>query len=174
MLLLWLHRVVHLVVDAVACAISRIRRPKQRVSLHAISRCETKRGKGCGWKLTFSIALLVGTSLDPFLPFLPLRINALFGYPVLDAAKAWTGVVAFLARFLAVCAGVLDLPALGPMSLSLYHAVGKGIHMHGHPRIRDWVNGHRRLNRVCCGGFEGIICIEALPAVRRGHGAFRI
>ena len=63
-------------------------------------------------KLTFSIALLVGPPFDPFLPLLPLRIDALFRDAIFDASQTRACVVALLAGLLAVGAGVLDLPAL--------------------------------------------------------------
>ena len=61
-------------------------------------------------KHTFSIALLVRPPLNPFFPILALRINALFGDAVLHTAETRSGVVAFLARFLAMGACILDLP----------------------------------------------------------------
>jgi hypothetical protein len=59
--------------------------------------------------LTLPIALLVWAPLDSPFPFSSLRIDTFFGDPILDAAKTRTGVVTFLAGFLTVCAGVLDL-----------------------------------------------------------------
>ena len=81
---------------------------------------------------TFSIALLVRPPLDPLLSFLALGVNAFLCYAVLDTAKTGTGVVALLARLLAVCAGVLDLPALGAGRGGGEDAGREGIHVHGH------------------------------------------
>lgn len=61
---------------------------------------------------TFSIALLVGTTFHTLFPLLSLGVDAFFSDAVLYAAEAGTCVVAFLAGLLAVCACVLDLPAL--------------------------------------------------------------
>lgn len=57
-----------------------------------------------------SIALLVGTALDPLLPLFALGIYAFFSNAVLDTAEAWSGIVALLTSFLAVGTGILDLP----------------------------------------------------------------
>lgn len=59
---------------------------------------------------TFSIALLVRPPLNPFFPLLALRINTFFGDAVLYAAKAGSGIVAFLASLLTMGACILDLP----------------------------------------------------------------
>lgn len=61
---------------------------------------------------TFSIALLVGATFHALFPLLALRVDTLFSDAVLYTAEAGTGVVAFLAGFLTVCARILDLPAL--------------------------------------------------------------
>jgi len=61
---------------------------------------------------TFSIALLVRSPLNPFFPFLSLRIDAFFGYTVFDTSETRSGIVALLARFLTVGARILDLSAL--------------------------------------------------------------
>ena len=61
---------------------------------------------------TFSIALLVGATFHALFPLLSLRVDALFSDAILDAAEAGTGIIAFLACFLTICACVLDLPAL--------------------------------------------------------------
>jgi hypothetical protein len=61
---------------------------------------------------TSSIALLVGTALNPLLPRLALGIDAFFANAILDAAKAWAGVVALFAGLLAVGACILDLATL--------------------------------------------------------------
>ena len=62
---------------------------------------------------TFSIALLVGASFDAFLAFLSLGIDALLADAILDTAQTRPGVVALLARLLAMSARILDLAALG-------------------------------------------------------------
>ena len=63
---------------------------------------------------TFSIALLVGTPFNPFLPFLSLGIDTLFGYAVLYAAETRPSIVAFFAGLLAICACVFDLTTFRP------------------------------------------------------------
>ena len=95
-------------------------------------RGEEEDKEGLGKLLTFSIALLVRPSLDPFLAFLALRIYTFLRDAVFDAAETGTSVVAFLACFLTVCAGVLDLPALGAWCIVVDHAWWEGIHMHGY------------------------------------------
>jgi hypothetical protein len=62
--------------------------------------------------LTSSIALLVGTALDPLLPLLALGIDAFFAHAVLDAAEARSGIVTFLTCLLTVSTGILDLTTL--------------------------------------------------------------
>ena len=93
--------------------------------------------------LTFSIALLVRPSLNPFLPFLALRVDAFLGYAVFDTAEARARVVTLLAGLLAVGAGVLDLPALGARGLGSNHPGREWVHVHGgHPRVGDGVHCH--------------------------------
>lgn len=116
---------------------------------------EDKEGRGKA--LTFSIALLVRPSFDPFLAFFALGIDTFLRDAVFDAAEARTGVVAFLARLLAVCAGVLDLPALGARCVVADHAWWEGVHVHGHARVGsgdptsgiDGMDGH--------GGGDGVL-----------------
>ena len=111
--------------------------------------------------LTFSIALLVRPSLDALLPFLALRVDAFFCDAIFDTAEAGAGVVTLLAGFLAVCAGVLDLPALCARGLGSHHSGREWVHMHsGHPRVGDGVHGHRGLIRVGGGlGAGGLLII---------------
>jgi len=114
--------------------------------------------------LTFSIALLVRSPLDPFLALLPLRINAFFRYAVLDATETRASVVAFLASFLTIGASILDLTTLGAGSLVRHtHAGRKWIHMHGHARIRNGMHCHLRLDRV--GGGVGTLAIVRVQIV---------
>lgn len=98
--------------------------------------------------LTFSIALLVRPPLYTLLAFLALRVDAFLGYAVLDTAEAGAGVVALLARLLAVGAGVLDLSALGASGLRRHHAGRKGVHVHGNAGVGDGMHGHGRLDGV--------------------------
>lgn len=56
-----------------------------------------------------SIALLVRAPFNPFLPFLPLGIDALFGYAVLYAAETRPSIVTFFAGLLTIRACVFDL-----------------------------------------------------------------
>ena len=122
-------------------------------------------------KHTFSIALLVRPSLDPLLSLFALGVDALLCYAILDAAKAGTGVVALLARLLAVGAGVLDLTALGAGGVGRDHAGREGVHVHGHARVGDGMHGHLRLNGVG-GGLRGLLLRVGL-GVRITHGGER-
>jgi hypothetical protein len=97
---------------------------------------------------TFSIALLVGSPFHPLLAFLTLGVDAFLGYAVLDTAETGTGVVTLLARLLAVCAGVLDLPALGSGRLSRHETWWERIHVHGDARVLEGMHGHGRLDGI--------------------------
>jgi hypothetical protein len=97
---------------------------------------------------TLSIALLVRSPLDPLFPLLALRINTFLSNAVLDTAEAGSGVVAFLAGFLAVRTGVLNLSALGPeRRLGRGYSRREGIHVHRHPG-EIGMHGHRWLDRI--------------------------
>ena len=105
---LWLRRVGS--VDVGACATSiKVRMERKGERRKTARRLRKRRERR---RHTFSIALLVGTTFHTLFPLLSLRVDTLFSDAVLDAAEAGTGVVAFLARFLTICACVLDLPAL--------------------------------------------------------------
>lgn len=101
------------------------------------TRSEQRRGRP-----TSSIALLVGTALNPFFPFFPLGVDAFLADAVLDAPQAGTRVVTFLAGLLAVCTGVLDLAPL-------------------------WADGG---HQGCCGGGTKGIHVERNGGWRDGHG----
>jgi hypothetical protein len=109
-------------------------------------------------KLTLSIALLVRAPLDPLFPFLALRINALFANAVLDATKAGARVVALLACFLTIGAGIFDLTTLGTnLGLGRVDHTGcEWVHVHGETRVRSGMDGHLRLDGVR-DGFGGLI-----------------
>ena len=80
-----------------------------------------------------SIALLVRAPFNPFLPFLPLGINALFGYAVLYAAETRPSVVTFFAGLLTICACIFDLTAFrlhGLLSRKEGRRVGVDVHRH--------------------------------------------
>lgn len=98
--------------------------------------------------VAFSIALLVGTSLNPLPSLLALGINALLGDAVLDTAKAGPGVVALFACLLAVGAGVLDLTTLQAERLSRNQALGIRIHVQRHGRVCQRVYRYRRRKRI--------------------------
>lgn len=127
------------------------------------ARCETAH--------TFSIALLVGPTLDTFLAFLALAVGAFLCYAVLDTAEAGTSVVTLLARLLAVGAGVLDLPALGARRLSVHHAWWERVHVHWHARVGERVHGHGGLWRVG-GRLRGMVLVVG-TGVRHGGGRLR-
>jgi hypothetical protein len=82
---------------------------------------------------TFSIALLVRTPFNPFLPFLPLRIDAFLRDTVFDTAETGSCIVAFLASFLAVSARVLDLPTLRTKGLGRQEVGRERVHVHRVP-----------------------------------------
>jgi hypothetical protein len=114
---------------------------------------------------TFSIALLVRTPLNPFFPFLPLRIDALFRDAVFDTAETGSCVIAFLAGFLAVSACVLDLPTLRTKRLSGQEVGRERVHVHRVPYGRY---SYGELNRVIRMRVKGIVAIGAL-VISRGH-----
>lgn len=117
-------------------------------------------------KHTFSIALLVRTPLNPFFPFLPLRIDAFLRDAVLDTAKTGSCVIAFLAGFLAVSACVLDLPTFRTKRLSRQEVGRERVHMHRVPYGRY---SHGDLNRIGRMRVKGIVAIGAL-VISRSHG----
>jgi hypothetical protein len=84
---------------------------------------------------TFSIALLVGSSLHTPSSLLSLRIDAIISDAVFNAAKTRAGIVTFLAGLLATSAGVLDLATLCTdkrLLLGWSEVVSEGIDMHRH------------------------------------------
>jgi hypothetical protein len=119
-----------------------------------------QRLKGRKQEHTFSIALLVRTPLNPFFPFLPLRIDALFRDAVFDTAETRSCIVAFLAGFLAVGACVLDLSTLRTKRLSRQKVRSERVHVHRVPYGRhrygegSWVARMRVI--------KGIVAIGAL------------
>lgn len=122
---------------------------------------------------TFSIALLVGATFHTLFPLLSLRVNALFSDAVLDAAEAGTGVVAFLARLLAVCACVLDLPALRTERLGRNETRWERVHVHRHARVStDGMDCHLGLG---VGGLRirEVVAVGRLISLDRGHGEAR-
>ncbi len=127
----------------------------------------------CGAKerkvLTFSIALLVRPPLDSFLTLLALGIDTFLGDAVANAAEAGAGVVAFLARILAIGAGVLDLATLGAGRLGGREARRERVHVHRHARrVRDGVHRHLWLDGV--GGGRGRGRLLVLVGVGLGVG----
>lgn len=97
-------------------------------------------------KLTPSIALLIGTALDPFLALFTLGVDTFFSYTVLDATEARASIIALLACLLTIGTGVFDLTALGTRWLGWNHSRREWIHMHRHARVSDRVHSHLRLN----------------------------
>jgi len=87
-----------------ACAISR----KIRDYSTAKQRKDTDRTV----EHTFSIALLVGSSLHTPSSLLSLRIDAIIRDAIFNAAKTRAGIVTLLAGLLAISASVLDLATL--------------------------------------------------------------
>jgi hypothetical protein len=124
--------------DAAACAISKKIRMVHGTPPEVTVEEKTTRH-------TFSIALLVRAPLNPLFPFLPLRIDALFGNAVFDTPETGSCVVAFLAGFLAVSACVLDLPTLRTKGLSRQEVGRERVHMHRVPYGR---HSHGELNGV--------------------------
>ena len=74
------------------------------------------------------VPALVRSTLDTALSFLADRVFARVSQAVLDAARARATLVALLAGFLAVCAGVSDLLALGLAVLAELADVLHGLH----------------------------------------------
>jgi len=89
-----------------------------------------------------TIALLVRTPFNTFLPFFAVGIDTFFCYTVFNAAEAGPSVIAFLAGFLAVSAGVFYLSALAASRLRGHHSGWKGIHVHRHAGIWQGMNRH--------------------------------
>ena len=114
-------------------------------------------------KRTLSIALLVGTTFNTLLPLFTVRIDAFFSYTVFDAAEAGSGVVAFLARLLAISASVFNLSALATGRLRRDHSRREGVHMHGHSRIWKRMNSHRGLEISGLG-----LILSRIVRIRRG------
>jgi len=107
---------------------------------------------------SLSIALLVRAPLDPLLPFLALRINALFANAILDAAQAGARVITLLAGLLTIGAGIFDLTTLGT-NLRLRgadHARSERVHVHGQTVIGSRMDSQLGLDRVG-GGLGGLI-----------------
>jgi hypothetical protein len=100
-----------------------------------------------------------------------LGIDTLLSDAIFDATEARTGVVTLLACLLAVCASVLDLPALGAKGLCGNQAGWERIHVHGHARIAiDGMNGHLRL-KVCRLRLSEVVAVWRLIALHRRHAA---
>lgn len=112
--------------------------------------------------IAFSIALLVGTSLNPLPSLLALGINALLGDAVLDTAKAGPGVVALFACLLAVSAGVLDLTTLQAERLSRNQALGIRIHVQRHGRVSQRMYYRRRKRISGRGRIEEIVRVGVI------------
>jgi hypothetical protein len=85
---------------------------------------------------TFSIALLVGSSLHTPSSLLSLRIDAIIRDTIFNAAKTRASIVTFLAGLLATSAGVLDLATL---------CTDKRLLVGGGEVVDEWVDMHRHL-----------------------------
>ena len=157
----WRGRRVRLSVRSRSCATSW----KTRVRLHVLIRRRRLKER-----LTLSIALLVRAPLDSLFPFLSLGINALLADAILDAAQAGARVVALLAGFLTIGAGVLDLTALGAnLGLgSADHTRSERVHVHGKTRVGSRMDGQLRLN--CVRGRIGRLVDPVVVGItNRGH-----
>jgi len=87
-----------------ACAISR--------KIRDYSTAKRKKDTDRTVEHTFSIALLVGSSLHTPSSLLSLRIDALIKGAIFNATKTRAGIITLLAGLLAIGAGVLDLAPL--------------------------------------------------------------
>ncbi len=122
-------------------------------------------------RLTLSIALLVRAPLDPLLPFLALGINALFANAILDAAQAGARIIALLACFLTIGAGIFDLATLGT-NLGLRgtdHTRSERVHMHRQAGIRRRMDGQLGLDGVRGGLGRLIDSVIVGVGVNRSH-----
>jgi len=85
-------------------------------------------------------AFLVRASLDSLFALLALRVDALLGDAVLEAAHAGSAGVTPFAGLLAVDAGVLDLPALWADCVGGRVVLGRvGVHVEGWMVVVAWV-----------------------------------
>jgi len=109
-------------------------------------------------RLTFSIALLVRSPLNPLFPFLALRVDALFANTILDTAQARACVITLLAGLLTIGTSVLDLTTLGAhLGLGGRDETRRErVHVRGKARVRRRVDGQLRLDRVG-GGLRRLI-----------------
>ena len=115
-------------VNMAACAISR--------KIRDYSTAKQSKDTDRTVEHTFSIALLVGSSLHSSSSLLSLRIDAIIRDTVFNATKTGTSIVTFLAGLLATSAGVLNLATL---------CTDKRLLLGWGEAVDEWIDVHRHL-----------------------------